>query len=596
MFFDNLKREYRNLFCIVFTGIAEKAGASDEAKKAIEGAIKIDTPFDEAKGDLAVPCFFMSGIMKSNPAIVAAEVARAFSFAMTKNESMSKALFFNGTEASGGYVNVYLDHCAVLGALSEKYKSDGNSIFSNGTMAGEKIMVEFSCPNTNKTLHLGHMRNDALGSCVSNLLKASGAQVMRVNLVNDRGIHICKSMFAYEKFMKGKTPETEHVKSDKFIADCYVMYNEYEKEHEEEAKEQIAQMLRKWESGDEEVMKLWKLTRKWALDGIGETYRNTNISFDKTYYESELYKDGKELVMKGLKAGVFYKDETGAIMVDIDGKKKVLLRSDGTSIYLTQDLGTAWKRYKDYPYTQCVYVVGNEQIDHFKTLFAVLAKLKAPFAGKLYHLSYGMVNLPDGKMKSREGTVVDADDLLADLEKLSLEAMSEEIPEEKRAGIAHSVALAALNYYLLSFTPGKDMIFDKQKSISFNGNTGPYIQYSAARISSILKKEMPGDGMDFHKILPKSYDSLSLPVERMLVLYLMSYQDFVQKAAKSFDPSLLVTHLYNLCKIFSRYYHDVPILKSDEKTKSERLGLLVMVLAAIRNGMGLLGLPYLSEM
>ncbi len=593
MFFDYLRNGYRKAVSDILAGMPETAAiAFDEIFKMV----RIDLPFDESKGDMAIPCFSLSGILKRNPAAIASDILSKLNCAFDSDKRMSADLFFQRCEVAGGYLNVYLDQRKVLAAMAGMYRKDSDAVFSNDSMKGEKIMVEFSCPNTNKTLHLGHMRNDALGSCVANLLKASGAEVMKVNLVNDRGIHICKSMLAYEKFMKGKTPETEHIKSDKFVADCYVMYNNYEKDNEQEAKATISDMLRKWEDGDKEVRALWALNRKWALDGINETYRNTNISFDKTYYESELYKDGKAQVLKGLADGIFFKDETGAVMVEVDGKNKVLLRSDGTSIYLTQDIGTALKRYEDYKYTQCVYVVGNEQIDHFKTLFAVMRKLGAPFADKLYHLSYGMVNLPDGKMKSREGTVVDADDLLADLERMSLESMSDDISADKRKSVAHDVALAALNYYLLSFTPGKDMIFDKSKSIAFSGNTGPYIQYCAARISSILKKEFPEWPESACNAIPDDYESLVLPMERMLVLYLSSYQDYVRKAAASFDPSLLVSHVYGLCKIFSRYYHDVPILKADDDVRKQRLGLLVMVLGAVRNAMGIMGLPYLPEM
>ena len=548
--------------------------------------VKIDCPFDIKKGDLAVPFFALSKKISTSPQEIALYVKKVI------DDAKDESLILEKTEISGGYLNIYFDKKKLASKQLSLMIERGGDFAKNDSLKSEKVMVEFSCPNTNKPLHLGHMRNDCLGRSIAQLLKYCASDVMTVNLVNDRGIHICKSMYAYALFAKGKTPESEGAKSDRFVADYYVMYNDWEKEHKEEAQNAISEMLKKWEEGDEETLKLWKKMRQWALDGIEETYKRTNISFDKVYYESELYKFGREYVLKGLKEGVFYRDESGAIMADVDGKQKVLLRSDGTSIYITQDIGTAIKRHDDYPYTSCIYVVGNEQNDHFKTLFCVLSKLKFKWAEKLHQLSYGMVNLPGGsRMKSREGTVVDADDLINSLSNSSKELINEnsqDTSEDEKNRIAESVAISALNYFLLSVSPSKDMIFDPKKSISFSGNTGPYLQYTLARINSIFEKA------EKFNIREYNFKSLSSDDEYMLILYISSLSDVIKKAALSYDPSLVATYAYNVSKLFSHYYHDTMILNSDNE--EEKLLLLHMTREALKVCFDILGIPLLDRM
>lgn len=547
--------------------------------------LRVDVPLERSKGDLAVPFFAFSKVLKKSPADLANAVDK-------KLKAADKSgLYYTSSCTENGFLNIFLDKNALGNALLGDILASKDDFAAIDVLKGEKIMVEFSCPNTNKPLHLGHIRNDALGSSIANLLAQAGAEVFKVNLVNDRGIHICKSMLSYKLFSKGATPESTGIKPDHFVGDYYVKYNQYEKENEEQAKASITDMLQKWEAEDEETRKLWLLMRKWAIDGIQETYDATGIVFDKTYYESQLYKKGKAEVEKGLKDGIFYKDASGAVMVKIGDKEKVLLRSDGTSIYLTQDIGTAIQRHNDWPYTSCIYVVGNEQKDHFKVLFAVLEKLGFEWSRKLKHLSYGMVNLPDGRMKTRDGTVVDADDLLSSLSKLSLESMSDKITDKKeRKKVADKVALGALNYFLLANTPEKDMTFNPKESLSFSGNTGPYIQYTGARISSLLSKA-EGDGFLSVKFRAERQEQ-----EAEILFQLSCFETVIEKAALAYDPSLLCSYIYNLCKVFSSWYHDVQILKATGDLRDERLAICYMVLCVLKKSFAILGIPFLTGM
>ena len=548
-----------------------------------ESYFHIDTPPDREKGDLAVPLFKVAKASKKNPTEIADKIK-----VFLENSDNSKNLYFVSCVQVGGFLNIFLDKNKLI---CEQFKKTCKNDFKSDALKNEKIMIEFSCPNTNKPLHLGHMRNDSLGMSISNLLKEAGAEVYRVNLVNDRGIHICKSMLAYKLFGDNCTPESTGIKADRFVGDFYVKYNNYEKENEEEAKSQIAQMLLQWENEDKEIRELWQKMRTWALSGIQKTYDETGIVFDKTYYESEIYKKGKDEVLKGLEKNIFYRDKTGAIMVNIDDKPKVLLRSDGTSIYLTQDIGTAIKRHNDWPYTSCIYVVGNEQKDHFKTLFAVLEKLGFSWSKKLKHLSYGMVNLPNGRMKSREGTVVDADDLIESLSRQSLESMKDKIEDkDKRNEVSKKIALGALNYFLLSQSPEKDMIFNPEESLSFTGDTGPYIQYTGARISSLLKKS---NKQEFNNVVFKTKRE---KIENDLIVQLCNFSYIIEKSALSYDPSILTGYLYGLCKIFSSFYHDLPILKAQGDIREERLAISYCVLCVLQKGFELLNIPFLDEM
>ena len=544
-------------------------------------------PPQEELGDAAFPMFPYAKVFKTNPAEIAAAVA-----------PLVQEISGCRTEAAGAYVNLFynLPDLARMAAESAENpdfgKTDGGK--------GKRVMIEFSCPNTNKPLHLGHMRNDSLGESVSRILKADGAEVLKVNLINDRGVHICKSMLAYKEFGEGKTPEAVGVKSDRFVGDWYVRFEQWSKA-DPSAMERVRKMLIDWESGDEEVRALWKKMNDWAVSGIKETYRRTDVSFDRFYFESETYLQGKADILRGLEEGIFYKESDGSVWVDlapIGLDKKVLLRADGTSLYITQDLGTAVARHKDWPFDQMIYVVASEQQYHFKVLFYVLEKLGYSWAKNLRHLSYGMVNLPEGRMKSREGTVVDADDLLNELAQMAKEEMKN---KEKSAEVenvdetAEMIALGALNYFLLSKSPTKDMVFNPKESLSFNGETGPYLQYMATRITAILSKfEERKEEFSGIEFVP---EKLSSAQERRLIKSVLAYPDRVRKAAVEMDPSVLTEYLYDLAKTFSRFYHDYPVLNAEDKeTGVARLKLVKAVLEVMKKAFYLTGIPYLKKM
>ncbi|MGN0906417.1 MAG: arginine--tRNA ligase, partial [Bullifex sp.] len=500
---QRIKNQWKDLVA------AEVKALSAEKGLDIEPEIQVLTPPKPELGDVAFPMFAFAKAMRMAPPAIASEVKSRLE---KRSDIPSGELL-----VAGPYLNLKIDTSALAAELHDRVASDGDSYGRNSSLSGKKIMIEFSCPNTNKPLHLGHMRNDSLGMSVSELLKANGAEVEKVNLINNRGVHICKSMWAYKTFGGGETPESTGEKGDHFVGRYYVRYAQYEKEYvakalaecgstdkkvleevkaraTEEAGREPQAMLRKWEDGDPETVALWEKMNKWTLDGLAESYRNMGISFDRYYYESNTYRLGKSEVMKGLESGVFYRESDGSVQVDLTDiglDKKVLLRKDGTSIYITQDLGTAVSRHEDYPFDSLIYVVASEQQYHFKVLFRCLKLLGYSWADELHHLSYGMVNLPNGRMKSREGTVVDADDLLENLSEL---AKAEIIEKEREAMVgdiddtSRKIALGALNYYLLQVSPSKDMIFNPDESIAFSGNTGPYLQYMGARISSMLNK------------------------------------------------------------------------------------------------------------
>jgi arginyl-tRNA synthetase len=469
---------------------------------------------------------------------------------------------------------------------------------------------------------LGHLRNDVLGESVSRILGACGAEIRKVCIINDRGIHICKSMLAYREQGQGKTPESEGIKSDHFVGDWYVAFSrELKTEAEElvrtrglkpeeaEARaprmERAQELLRQWEAGDPETVALWKTMNHWAVEGIKETYRRTGVSFDQYYYESQTYLLGRDEVLKGLEQGLFQREADGAVTVDLTGEgldKKVLLRKDGTSIYITQDIGTAIFRHQDWPFDRMIYVVGSEQQYHFKVLFTILKKLGFGWAHNLYHLSYGMVNLPEGKMKSREGTVVDADDLIDSLKDMALGEIREKEREEEvgdPAAVAEKIALGALHYYLLQANPAKDMLFDPKESLSFNGNTGPYLQYMGARISALLRKaagqeRAPSPEAGAGPVRP---ELLTGDPEWELLKALAAYPEAVAAAAEGLDPSFLAAYLYDLSRAFSRFYHDCPVLGATEPGLAEaRLCLCRGVLAVLRDALGLICVPFLDVM
>ena len=496
-----------------------------------------------------------------------------------------------------GFLNLSLSNVYWRETLDAVH-SDGT--FGQLPSTGRRIMVEFSSPNTNKPLHLGHVRNNLLGASISNLLKAAGNEVIKTTLVNDRGVHICKSMYAWQERFDGATPESTGKKGDHLVGDCYVEYAKMEKE-DPSVIDKVHEMLVKWEEGDPEVRKLWEMMNGWVFDGFEQTYKSLGISFDKTYYEHDTYLLGKEIVQRGLQMGVFVKDPDGSVWCDLtaDGlDRKLVLRSDGTSVYITQDMGTAERRFSEYSLDSHIYVVGDEQIYHFQVLKLILKKLGYEWADQIYHLSYGMVELPEGKMKSREGTVVDADDLIQKMydeakatseESSKLDSLSDE-EKDKLYGV---IGLGALKYFILKVDPRKKMLFNPKESIDFNGNTGPFIQYTHARICSILRKAAER-GIELGGV-PAEVE-LS-PKEIRLVKILSAYPQKVQEAADSFSPAVLANFSYELAKEFNQYYHDTPILKEENReVLVMRLSLIDTLASVLRKAMAILGIELPDRM
>lgn len=479
---------------------------------------------------------------------------------------------------------------------------------------GQTVMVEYSSPNTNKPLHLGHVRNNLLGYSVAQILAAAGYEVVKANLVNDRGIHICKSMLAWQQFGNGETPESSGLKGDHLVGKYYVIFDkEYKKQidelkaagqTEEQAKKnaplilEAQQMLQKWEANDAEVISLWQTMNGWVYAGFDSTYKALGVDFDKFYYESNTYLLGKDIIEEGLEKGIFFKKEDGSVWIDLteDGlDQKLVLRADGTSVYITQDLGTAQLKYNDFHMDQSIYVVGNEQDYHFKVLFLILNKLGKSWAKGLYHLSYGMVDLPSGKMKSREGTVVDADDLITEMEataKQHTEALGkvDEFTETEKTRLYHTIGMGALKYFLLKVDPKKRLLFDPNESVDFQGHTGPFIQYTHARIRSVISRAE----LQLEEIMP--IDELAA-VERDLIITLTQYPEMVRVAAAGYNPAIIANYVYELAKAFNKFYHEKSILQAENETsKRFRLQLASASANIIKTGMGLLGIDVPERM
>lgn len=569
---------------------AETLGSSDSVNAV--GPVTVQKPPKPEMGDLAFPLFAYAKVFRSSPNKVA-EVLRD---RLVQREDLPKGELF----VAGPYLNVRVDIAKFTDDLYRLVMKKAEAYGSSDLLAGKRVMVEFSCPNTNKPLHLGHLRNDSIGESISAILKANGAEVRKVNLINNRGVHICKSMLAYQKYGNGETPESSGIKGDHLVGKYYVRFAQWEKE-DPSATEQAQLMLQKWEEGDPEVLALWNTMNRWTLDGVAQTYEKTGVSFDYYYYESDTYTLGKDTVLKGLEQGVFYRESDGSVWVDladIDLDKKVLLRKDGTSLYLTQDIGTAINRHEDWPFDSLIYVVASEQTYHFKVLFHVLDKLGYHWAKDLHHLAYGMVNLPEGKMKSREGTVVDADDLVEQLTLLAMEEIQQKGREDAVGNVretSEAIALGALNYFLLQTNPMKDMVFNPAESISFNGNTGPYLQYMGARISSMIRKYR--DMADDYEKIPFDGSLLSLQEERELVKLIARFKEVVEEAGRDLNPSSVTAYLYELSRLFSRYYHDYPVLKAPSAPLVKaRVSLVSMVLQVFRNAYALVGIPFLESM
>lgn len=571
-----------------------------------ESSVSVAPTRKEFEGDYTFVVFPYLRQSKKAPEATATEVGNAL---VEKFGTICK-----GYNVVKGFLNIELQPALFASQIEEMKKVD-NYGFEEVTNDSPLYMVEYSSPNTNKPLHLGHIRNNLLGYSISKILEANGKRVVKTNIVNDRGIHICKSMLAWQKWGNGETPESSHLKGDHLVGNYYVLFDKHykaelkeleakgltpeEAERESTLMQEARAMLKKWEAGDEKVRTLWKSMNTWVYDGFDETYRRLGVDFDKIYYESDTYLVGKREVLRGLDEGLFVKDPDGSVWADLTPEgydRKILLRADGTSVYITQDIGTAKLRYEDYPIDQMIYVVGNEQDYHFQVLSIILDKLGYSFGKDLKHFSYGMVELPDGKMKSREGTVVDADDLMDRMIDTALEASegqgrAVDMPEEERQEMARKVGLGALKYFLLKVEPRKNMLFDPKESIDFNGNTGPFIQYTYARIQSIMRK---AEGMDFHATQQVAE---LLPKEVELVKRLNEFGEVVKQAGTELNPSLIASYAYDLGKQFNQFYHDHSILNEpDEAIRHQRLLLSYLTSEVLKNAVGLLGIEMPERM
>jgi arginyl-tRNA synthetase len=560
----------------------------------------------EFLGDLTLVVFPLLRQVKARPEIVAEEIG---------NYLVSNLSIVEGFNVVKGFLNLVLSDLFYINQFSELYKISEYG-HTSVTDSSPTVMVEFSSPNTNKPLHLGHIRNNVLGYSVAKILEANGKRVIKTQIINDRGIHICKSMVAWEKFGNQETPESSGLKGDQLVGKYYVKFDkEYKKEvaslvadgqSDEEAKLnaplllEAQEMLRKWEANDTTVVDLWETMNQWVYKGFEVSYKNLGVSFDSYYYESDTYLLGKDIIEKGLSNQIFYKKEDGSVWVDLTEEgldEKLLLRADGTSVYMTQDLGTAQKRLEDVPALKgMVYTVGNEQDYHFKVLFLILKKLGFDWANSLYHLSYGMVDLPSGKMKSREGTVVDADDLIKDMVEQARtisEAVGklDSLDDMEKDSLFETIALGALKYYILKVDPKKRILFDPEASIDFNGNTGPFIQYTHARIKTLIQRA------DFQNI--GNFDTLSIldQKEREVIKQLGNYPEVVTLAGAQYSPALIANYIYDLVKSYNTFYQNVSVLGSDNLVqKNFRIALAQKVAEVIYNGCGLLGINVPNRM
>ena len=565
--------------------------------------IELQKTKKEFDGDVTLVVFPFVKELKTNPKEIA--------------EKLGDYLVETNSVISYNIVSGFLN----LSIADEHYLSFFNSAKDNSnygfseTISDDAVMVEYSSPNTNKPLHLGHIRNNLLGYSMSEIYKASGKKVYKTQIINDRGIHICKSMIAWLDYGNGETPASTNMKGDKFVGDYYIKFDQiYKKEveeliktgtPEEDAKKSAAILLRakemliKWESGDKEVVDLWKKMNTWVYEGFEETYKNLGVDFDSYYYESDTYLLGKEFISSGLKSGVFYKKGDGSVWCDLtdDGlDEKIVLRADGTAVYMTQDIGTAVQRVKDYPdINSMVYTVGNEQDYHFKVLFLILKKLGFSWSENLFHLSYGMVDLPSGKMKSREGTVVDADDLMMEMTGTAKEISKnlgklDGLSEDEKNNVYSTVGIGALKYFILKVDPKKRILFDPKESVDFQGNTASFIQYSYARIQSILK------GINF-ELSKDKYDRKLEDKEKELIKQIDSFPSAISSAASSHNPALVANYVYDLVKSFNSFYQSLPILKSAfEDKKTFRVELSKLVGITIKNALSLLGIGVVDRM
>ncbi|MDK2842008.1 MAG: arginyl-tRNA synthetase [Anaerophaga sp.] len=597
-------------------------GIEQQIKEAVARAVKelygadfepenvsLELTRKDQQGDYTVVVFPLLRISRKKPEDTGAEIGE-----FLKKELSSIATF----EVVKGFLNLTLSHSYWLSVLEEAVNNE-NYGFTEPDENSPQFMIEYSSPNTNKPLHLGHIRNNLLGYSLSRIVSANGNRVVKTNIVNDRGIHICKSMLAWKKWGNGQTPQSSGKKGDHLVGDFYVRFDqEYKKElaelmekglSKEEAEktstlmQEARDMLRAWEAGDPEVVDLWKTMNEWVYEGFDETYKALGVDFDKIYYESQTYTVGREMVLKGLENGLFYRKEDGSVWADLSDfglDEKLLLRSDGTSVYMTQDIGTAKMRFEDYQIDKMIYVVGNEQDYHFKVLSILLDRLGFEWGKDLVHFSYGMVELPEGKMKSREGTVVDADDLIAGMIDTARE-MSKELgkldgySDEEAKRIYRIIALGALKYFILKVDPKKNMTFDPRESIDFNGNTGPFIQYTYARVQSIFRKANE-KGIDTS--LNNLVRDVSLtPKEAEVLKIIGNFPKIVKEAGEVYNPALIANYVYDLAREFNQLYHELPIVyEEDEAVRANRLALTYAVGKTIKRGMWLLGIDVPERM
>ncbi len=566
--------------------------------------IQIQKTRKEFSGDYTMVTFPLLRKSRKSPEATAQEVGEYITANSAQVESFNVIKGFLNLSLSADFWRGQIESIA------------SNPTFGQAEPSGRTIMVEYSSPNTNKPLHLGHVRNNLLGYSVAEIQKAAGHKVLKVNLVNDRGIHICKSMLAWSLFGEGETPASSGIKGDHLVGKYYVKFDQEYKAQikelmqggisEEEAKKsaplmlQAQEMLRKWEAKDKEVYELWERMNGWVYEGFAVTYKAMGVDFDKTYYESQTYLLGKTIVDEGLDKGVFFRKEDGSVWIDLEADgldQKLLLRADGTSVYMTQDLGTAYSRFSEESLDDLVYVVGNEQNYHFQVLKLVLKKLGYAWSDNITHLSYGMVELPEGKMKSREGTVVDADDLIADMitnaREISTEAgKTDGLSESEIATISQTVGMGALKYFILKVDPKKTMLFDPRESIDFNGNTGPFIQYTHARICSIMRKAAES-GVEISSAISAELSASDIELIKLIA----DYPNVVSAAAENFAPSIIGAYAYDLAKSFNGYYHENPMLKeSNEAVRNVRLLLSRQVASTIKSAMLLLGITVPERM
>ena len=594
---------------------------SVEIKKAVQElyqaeleTVELQSTRKDFEGDITVVIFPMLRVIKGNPVQIGEAIGN---YLVANVKAITK---FNVVQ---GFLNIVLSDSYYLEFFNavKDFRAFGRLEHKDRNFDKGSLMVEYSSPNTNKPLHLGHIRNVLLGYSVSEIEKAAGRKVYKTQIINDRGIHICKSMLAWERYGHGETPESANLKGDKLVGNYYVKFDqEYKKEiealiqtgkTEEEAKveapliKEAQAMLRKWEAGDKQVKELWEKMNGWVYKGFEETYKNIGVDFDSYYYESETYLLGKDIIDEGLRTGVFFIKDDGSVWCDLTAEgldEKLVLRSDGTSVYMTQDLGTAVQRVKDFPDIEgMIYTVGNEQDYHFKVLFLILKKLGYEWANNLYHLSYGMVDLPSGKMKSREGTVVDADDLIEQMTETAKDISEElgkidDFSEQEKEELYKVIGLGALKYYILKVDPKKRILFNPEESVDFQGNTGPFIQYTYARIQSILRKAKETKGLEDLSTIGIQSEELH-PREKELIKILAQYPDTIQLAANSYSPAVIANYTYELVREFNSFYQSIPILATDDFVEKQfRVKLSYAVAEVIKSSFSLLGIQVPERM